>query len=161
MKIRKDITTGSKQLFYPQLMFKYNYRKYIMNVNLSYSQHKIIGSVLDVNHTLWEAGFQLNRRFFHNRIYIFDAGIELGGIWISQEPSRKSEDIIQKLGYNPLPIYKSFVYQVGIQNNHSFLFQYGFLLNIQFGFTLYLYKEQGEKEIKFGFPVAIGFGKRF
>ena len=36
MKTRKDIITGSTQLFYPQLMFKYDYRKYIINAFIEY-----------------------------------------------------------------------------------------------------------------------------
>ena len=161
MKTRKDIITGSNQIFYPQIMFKYNYRKYVLNLILGHSEHKTIGSVLDVNHNLWEVGLLLNRRFFHNRLYIFDAGIEIGGIWLSQEPSRKNEDTINSLGYHSLPTYKSFIYQVGFQKNNTFLFQYGFLLNIQFGITSYIYREQTEIKLKFGFPVSVGFGKRF
>lgn len=159
--IRKDLLMNKKWIYIPRVTFKYNFQKYIFYAGISYWQDQLIGDFLYVNRKSVEFTGGCTYRFYFDSRLILDGGIEVGLININQLPKRKNEAILQQIGYDPLPEKTAMVYQYGLKQNFTYLFKYGFLINVQIGISSYYYEESDKTKNVLRFPVSFGIGLKF
>ncbi len=160
-KMRKDIPMNKEWIFIPRITFKYNYQKYIFYAGISYWQDQLKGDFLNVDRKSIEFTGGCTYRFYFDSRLILDGGVEVGWININQLPKRKNEEILQQIGYDPLPKMNAMVYHYGLNQNFTYLFKYGFLLNAQAGISSYFYRESDKTKTVFRFPIAFGIGIKF